>query len=228
MGGRHLGLVVAVAVLAVALAAAIPRLVPSAPSPTTENPPLPPPPPDPPDPEPAQCPRSVGLCIETNVTRVVDGDTLEIEDGRRIRLVLVDAPEAGEAGGQPATAHLASLCLGTRALVDEDDDQIGADPFGRILAVVHCAGTNANAAMIASGHAETYYAFCSESEFGGAAWSGCSSPPAEDCDPSYPDVCIPSPPPDLDCGDIPYRRFRVLPPDPHFFDGDGDGVGCEA
>jgi len=32
----------------------------------------------------------------------------------------------------------------------------------------------------------------------------------------------------LDCSDIPYRNFRVLPPDPHHFDGDGDGIGCEA
>ena len=47
------------------------------------------------------------------------------------------------------------------------------------------------------------------------------------CDPSYPDVCIPPSPPDLDCGDIPYRNFRVLPPDPHRFDGGGDGRGCE-
>jgi polysaccharide biosynthesis protein PslG len=47
------------------------------------------------------------------------------------------------------------------------------------------------------------------------------------CDPSYPDVCIPPPPPDLDCGDIPYRNFKVLPPDPHRFDRDHDGIGCE-
>ena len=48
------------------------------------------------------------------------------------------------------------------------------------------------------------------------------------CDPSYPDVCIPPAPPDLDCGDVPYRNFRVLPPDPHNFDGrDDDGRGCE-
>jgi Protein of unknown function (DUF1524) len=53
--------------------------------------------------------------------------------------------------------------------------------------------------------------------------------PAGNCDPSYPTVCIPSPPPDLDCGDIPYRRFTVLPPDPHRFDGtDNDGIGCES
>jgi beta-lactamase superfamily II metal-dependent hydrolase len=55
-----------------------------------------------------------------------------------------------------------------------------------------------------------------------------TEPAAVNCDPSYPDVCIPPPPPDLDCGDIPYRRFRVLPPDPHRFDGDKDGVGCES
>ncbi len=49
------------------------------------------------------------------------------------------------------------------------------------------------------------------------------------CDPSYPDVCIPPSPPDLDCGDISHRRFRVLPPDPHRFDGrDNDGIGCES
>ncbi|MEM3081121.1 MAG: phospholipase D family protein [Nitrososphaerota archaeon] len=49
----------------------------------------------------------------------------------------------------------------------------------------------------------------------------------QNCDPSYPDVCIPPPPPDLDCSDIPYRNFRVLPPDPHNFDRDRDGIGCE-
>ena len=48
------------------------------------------------------------------------------------------------------------------------------------------------------------------------------------CDPSYPTVCIPPPPPDLDCPDIPYRRFQVLPPDPHDFDREGDGLGCES
>jgi micrococcal nuclease len=48
------------------------------------------------------------------------------------------------------------------------------------------------------------------------------------CDPSYPDVCIPPAPPDLDCGDITYRRFRVVGRDPHRFDADHDGVGCES
>ncbi|QLE52574.1 thermonuclease family protein (plasmid) [Nostoc sp. C057] len=47
------------------------------------------------------------------------------------------------------------------------------------------------------------------------------------CDPSYPDFCIPKNSPDLDCRDISQRRFKVLPPDPHGFDRDGDGIGCE-
>ena len=52
--------------------------------------------------------------------------------------------------------------------------------------------------------------------------------PRAGCDPSYPTVCIPPAPPDLDCGDIPYKRFQVLPPDPHRFDRDKDGIGCES
>lgn len=52
--------------------------------------------------------------------------------------------------------------------------------------------------------------------------------PSGGCHPSYPTVCIAPPPPDLDCGQIPHRRFTVLPPDPHGFDGNKDGVGCES
>ena len=200
--------------------------------PTSTSPP--PPPPPPPPPEQSDCPRSNGLCVVREVTRVIDGDTLDVEGGLRIRLVLVDAPELSESGGPQARDFLTDLCLGSLALIDEDDFQIGDDPFGRTLAVVYCDGTNANAALISSGHADTYFRFCSASEFGSQAWSGCSSsppppppPPADDCDPAYPTVCIPSPPPDLNCADIPYRNFRVLPPDPHHFDGDGDGIGCE-
>lgn len=71
---------------------------------------------------------------------------------------------------------------------------------------------------------------------GRGLWSAAASRPAtsfaqapgSNCDPSYPGVCIPPAPPDLDCGDVPQRRFEVRPPDPHGFDPDGDGVGCES
>ena len=45
------------------------------------------------------------------------------------------------------------------------------------------------------------------------------------CDPAYPEVCIVSPPPDVDCEDLPFNTFPVLPPDPHQL-GEGDGFGC--
>ena len=48
------------------------------------------------------------------------------------------------------------------------------------------------------------------------------------CDPSYPDFCIPPSPPDLDCKDIAQKRFTVIGSDPHRFDGDKDGIGCES
>jgi len=56
--------------------------------------------------------------------------------------------------------------------------------------------------------------------------------PPTNCEPSYPDFCLPIGSADLDCGDIQWRRFTVrwdVPnPDPHRFDGDADGVGCES
>lgn len=69
-------------------------------------------------------------------------------------------------------------------------------------------------------------------------WHG-SEPPSEpepqpepeqdkECDPSYPEVCIPPYPPDLNCGDISQRRFTVVDPDSHGFDRDRDGVGCKS
>ena len=48
------------------------------------------------------------------------------------------------------------------------------------------------------------------------------------CDASYPDFCIPPPPPDLNCGDISVHDFTVRSPDPHGFDRDHDGIGCES
>lgn len=55
-----------------------------------------------------------------------------------------------------------------------------------------------------------------------------TTPATPGCDPSYPTTCIPPGPPDLDCGDVPDRAFAVTGPDPHGFDGDDDGVGCES
>lgn len=78
-------------------------------------------------------------------------------------------------------------------------------------------------------HAADFAAAQNEAvDWGRGIWGECidTSPPS--CDPSYPTVCIPPPPPDLDCGDITFRRFKVLQPDPHRFDGDKDKTPKEA
>lgn len=82
---------------------------------------------------------------------------------------------------------------------------------------------------------------------GRGLWSACSGPSAAapappaspapsaaptvagNCYPAYPDDCIPSAPPDLDCGDI-KRMVRVdhRHGDPHGFDANRDGWGCES
>ena len=48
------------------------------------------------------------------------------------------------------------------------------------------------------------------------------------CEPSYPTICIPIGSADLDCPDVAASFFTVVPPDPHRFDGDFDGIGCES
>jgi endonuclease YncB( thermonuclease family) len=54
---------------------------------------------------------------------------------------------------------------------------------------------------------------------------------APGCHPSYPTICIPPPPPDLDCEEMLDRDFTVrhdvVDPDPHRLDPDRNGVGCE-
>jgi hypothetical protein len=55
-------------------------------------------------------------------------------------------------------------------------------------------------------------------------------PVAGECDPSYAEPCILPEAPDLDCDDVyglGLGSITVYPPDPHGFDGNGDGIGCE-
>ena len=47
------------------------------------------------------------------------------------------------------------------------------------------------------------------------------------CSTAYPDICVADYPPDLNCGDIGYSNFKVIGRDPHGFDRDNDGIGCE-
>jgi micrococcal nuclease len=158
--------------------------------------------------------------------------------------------------GREASARAHALLDGARVRVEHDPTQGRVDRYGRTLAYVWLPdGRLFNRIIIAEGYAHEYtYAVPyryrdsfraaerSARASGRGLWSpatcagdteqpaGRVTPPADapaGCDPSYTGVCIPSPPPDLDCGDIPFRRFTVVGPDPHRFDGEHDGIGCE-
>ncbi|MDR7529053.1 MAG: thermonuclease family protein [Armatimonadota bacterium] len=183
------------------------------------------------------------------VRRVVDGDTLHVAVGavpQTVRLIGVDAPERGQPFAAEAARFVRTLVAGRTVWLEGDVQS--HDRFARRLAYVWTAPprrrdvpevrrTMLNARLLLEGYAvlltvppnvryvDLFRAFQQEArETGRGVWARAERAA---CDPAYPDVCIPPPPPDLDCPEIPYRRFRVLPPDPHRFDGDRDGIGCE-
>jgi hypothetical protein len=51
-------------------------------------------------------------------------------------------------------------------------------------------------------------------------------PSGGDCAAGY-DPCVPPAPPDLDCADVD-GPIRITGDDPHGFDADGDGIGCDS
>ena len=188
----------------------------------------------------------IEIISENIVTQIVDGDTIKV-NGKSIRFALASAPELFESGGIESRSLIANICpVGSTVVIDEDDGQLEGS-YGRIIAVIHCNGLNLNAELLDSGLGYLDTRFCDESEFANDNWAqkhGCkiliesSLPQVQSetisnqlqvsCDSSYPDVCIPSYPPDLDCSEISHRNFKVLQPDPHRFDGDKDGISCES
>ena len=184
-------------------------------------------------------------CFIGTVTKIIDGDTIHV-DGQSIRFALSSAPEIKGYGGIDSRNFIETLCpVGSIAVVDEDDGQI-LGSYGRLVGKITCNDINLNSELLDANLGYLELRFCDSSEFSSESWAvkhGCdansdvvstsetvSDEPAASipsCDPSYPDVCIAPYPPDLDCGDIPQKKFAVLQPDPHRFDGDKDGIGCE-
>ena len=188
-------------------------------------------------PNPGDC-KGYAECLSGTVTRIIDGDTIHV-DGKSIRFALSSAPELYEINGPESRAFIQTICpVDSLVIVDEDDKQTEGS-YGRMLGVVYCNGMSLNQELLDSGLGYLSSEFCEKSEFEHYSWAqkhGCQDTSTSidvlenqnDCDSSYPDFCIPSPPPDLNCADIAYKKFTVLQPDPHNFDGDNDGIGCES
>jgi len=191
------------------------------------------------------------------VVDVVDGDTIKVSiDGvtYTVRYIGMDTPETVKPGtpvqwmGPEASAANRALVEGQQVVLEKDVSEV--DRYGRLLRFVWLDRPEGwllvNVELVRLGFASVFtyppdvgyvdLLLAAEREArdaGRGLWSATPPPSASagasgGCDPAYPTVCIPPPPPDLDCGNIPYRRFTVLSPDPHHFDGDGNGIGCES
>lgn len=94
-------------------------------------------------------------CLETAlVLRVIDGDTIELADGSRIRYLGIDTPELGEPYSYEATELNREMVEGKWVELqagNEDHDQ-----YGRLLRYVYVDGIFVNAQLVAQGYATAF------------------------------------------------------------------------
>lgn len=89
------------------------------------------------------------------VIGISDGDNLTLLVGQqplKIRLANIDAPEKAQAFGERSKQSLSDLCFGKDAEYQVQD----IDLYGRTVAVVTCAGVEANRAQVKRGLAWVY------------------------------------------------------------------------
>ncbi len=98
---------------------------------------------------------------DTTVRRVVDGDTLVVEGGQRVRLIGVDTPETKDPRrgvqcyGKEAANHTGRLIRpSTEVRLVHDVER--SDRYGRVLAYVYrvADGLFVNAALLRDGYAQ--------------------------------------------------------------------------
>lgn len=107
--------------------------------------------------------RDAGPVLAGKVTRIIDGDTIDVllSSGRiRVRLHGVDAPERNQPGGSAASAWLTQQ-LGNKPVQLEPVSQ---DQYDRMVAVVLREDRNINRELVQAGHAWAYRRYMRRSE----------------------------------------------------------------
>jgi len=92
---------------------------------------------------------------EAVVKRVIDGDTVELESGEKVRYIGVDTPERGKSGYDEATEFNRNMVEGKE--VHLEYDQRCTDQYNRLLAYVCADSTMVNEELIREGHAKTLH-----------------------------------------------------------------------
>ncbi len=85
------------------------------------------------------------------VRRVIDGHSFELTDGKRVRLIGIDAPEAGEACSIQSTQQLSSMIEGETIYLERDLSE--TDVNGRLLRYVYVNNIFVNYQLVYSGYA---------------------------------------------------------------------------
>ncbi len=88
------------------------------------------------------------------VSRVIDGDTIELEDGERVRLIGIDATEFGDGCHDEATEKLEELILNKNIILESDVRNL--DDYGRSLRYIYLGNMFVNFEMVRSGYAFTW------------------------------------------------------------------------
>lgn len=97
--------------------------------------------------------------VMAKVTRVIDGDTIEIEGGQRVRYIGVDTPEVtgtAECFGIQASNKNKELVLNKNVELEKDVSE--TDRYGRLLRYVYIDGAMVNESLVREGfaNASTY------------------------------------------------------------------------
>ena len=85
------------------------------------------------------------------VTQVVDGDTLEIEGGRRVRLIGIDTPERGECGYEQAKQALEERVEGRKVTLLDPESVDDEDRYERLLRYVALGRADVGYEQLAAG-----------------------------------------------------------------------------
>ena len=93
------------------------------------------------------------------VARVVDGDTIALVDGTRVRLVQIDTPEKGDEcyGNEASEITRRLLPPGTRVRIEQDPALDQVDRFGRKLAYVWRGDEDINLRLAEDGAAGVWF-----------------------------------------------------------------------
>lgn len=89
------------------------------------------------------------------VTRIIDGDTLEIKGNESVRLLGINTPEKGEFYYSEAKNFLIEETLNKTILLEYGKDK--KDLYGRTLAYVFVDGENVNKKLVEEGFANYYF-----------------------------------------------------------------------